>query len=296
MSVPTVLGFVGLGVMGGPMCGHLAERAGARVLAYDRDGAACERAVAQGAERAGSLAALVPECDIVFLSLPGENDVTAVCHDADGLLARGRPGLVVVDCSTVPVRLSRDLADAFAAAGMHYADAPVAGTADSVRERRISIMVGADEATFRRLSPFLDAMAADVLHCGGAGAGAVTKLLLNMSIAQSVVALAEALTLARAAGVKGETLFEAFRRGCDSFALRQHGMTALLPGDFPEGKFPTRYMLKDVGYAIDLAAEMNLDLDGMAVAYDLLRQSAEAGNADAYWPALIEVIEGKRRD
>ena len=119
----------------------------------------------------------------------------------------------------------------------------------------------------------------------------MTKLLLNMVLAQSVAALAEALLLGRRAGVDGERLFEAFRNGCDSFALRQHGMTALLPGSFPEGRFPARYMLKDLDYVMELKESLGMTLGGMELTHGLLERTVAAGLGDAYWPALIHAVE-----
>ncbi|NQW10329.1 MAG: NAD(P)-dependent oxidoreductase [Alphaproteobacteria bacterium] len=286
----TVVGFIGLGVMGGAMCRNLAARAGVTVAAYDADPDACAACVAGGAAAVEGPAHLARECGIIFLSLPGEAEVRDVCRGEDGLLAHARDGQIIVDCSTVPVSLSREMAAAFAGKGASYVDAPVAGTAETVADRKISIMVGAEDAVFTRLAPLLDCMAEQVQHCGPSGSGTTTKLLLNMVIAQSVVALAEALSLGRKAGLDGDRLFQAFQHGCDSFALRQHGMTALLPGVFPEGKFPTRYMLKDLGYVLALKEELNLKLDGMVLTHELLQRAVAAGHGDAYWPALINVI------
>ena len=285
------LGFIGLGVMGGSMCRNLARGAGVSVMVHDADPKALAASLADGIMVTGGLLTIARDRDIIFLSLPGEAEISAVCLAEDGLLGAARDGQIIVDCSTVPVSLSRELAAAFAAKGAHYVDAPVAGTAQSVAARNISIMVGAEAEIFARLAPLLDHMAENVQHCGASGSGGATKLLLNMVIAQSVVALAEALSLGREAGLDGDKLFEAFQHGCDSFALRQHGMTSLLPGDFPEGKFPTRYMLKDLGYVLALTDELKMKLDGMVLTHDLLRRSMAAGNGDAYWPALIKVIE-----
>jgi 3-hydroxyisobutyrate dehydrogenase-like beta-hydroxyacid dehydrogenase len=294
-QTPT-LGFVGLGVMGGPMCRNLAIGTGAAIAVHDVNPSVVAANLADGVVAAESLAALAHGRDVIFLSLPGEAEIRAVCLAEDGLLAAARDGQIIVDCGTAPVSLSRDLAGLFAERGVAYVDAPVAGTAQSVATRRISIMVGAAPEVFARLAPLLGHMAEKVQHCGASGSGTATKLLLNMVIAQSVVALAEALALGREAGLDGGKLFEAFQSGCDSFALRQHGMTALLPGKFPEGTFPTRYMLKDLGYVMALKDELEMKLDGMALTHDLLSRTMAAGYGDAYWPALIKVIEQGTRD
>jgi 3-hydroxyisobutyrate dehydrogenase-like beta-hydroxyacid dehydrogenase len=288
---PTKLGFIGLGVMGGPMCRNLARGADFRVSVHDINADIQAAHVGGNVTAADGIASVARECETIFLSLPGEAEVRGACLGPLGLLDTARPGHTIVDCSTIPVSLGKETATAFAAKGVAYADAPVAGTALSVVDRNISILVGAEEAVFAQVSPLLQRMAREVQHCGPGGSGTTTKLLLNMVIAQSVVALAEALSLGRAAGLDGARLFQAFQHGCDSFALRQHGMTALLPGDFPEGKFPTRYMLKDLAYVMALKDELGLMLDGMDATHALLEKSMVAGHGDAYWPSLIKVIE-----
>ncbi|MCY4503122.1 MAG: NAD(P)-dependent oxidoreductase, partial [Alphaproteobacteria bacterium] len=288
----STLGFVGLGAMGGPMCRNLVQRAGLPAIVHDTDLEARARCVLQGSVATDDPGRVARECNTVFLSLPGAAEVRRICLGENGLLEHARAGDTVVDCSTVPLALTRELAAVFADKGASYVDAPVAGTVQSVAERDISIMVGADERTFARLAPLLGCMAETVQHCGESGSGTVTKLLLNMVLAQSVTALAEALLLGRRAGVDGARLFEAFRNGCDSFALRQHGMTALLPGCFPEGRFPTRYMLKDLDYVMELKESLGMTLGGMDATHGLLERAAAAGLGDAYWPSLIEVIDG----
>ena len=288
----TTLGFIGLGAMGGPMCRNLVRRAGLAAIVHDIDPEARARCVGRDCVATADPARVARDCGIVFLSLPGAAEVRRACLGGDGLLAHARPGSVVVDCSTVPLALTREFAAAFAEKDARYVDAPVAGTVRTVADRQISIMAGADEGTFARLAPLLDCMAETVLHCGASGSGTVTKLLLNMVLAQSVTALAEALLLGRRAGVDGARLFEAFSHGCDSFALRQHGMTALLPGRFPEGRFPTRYMLKDLDYVMELKESLGMTLGGMDATHGLLQRAVAAGLGDAYWPSLIEAIDG----
>ncbi len=285
------LGFVGLGVMGEPMCRNLAAKSGAPVVAFDVNPAPLERLAAGGVRAAQSPQAVAGEAGVVFLSLPGGTEVAAVCG---ALLPALAPGACVVDLSTVPVALARDLAAACAARGIEFADAPVARTREAAAKGTLSIMVGAPAATFDRIRPLLACMGSDLTHCGGPGAGQLAKLLNNMVLAQNVVALAEALAVAKAAGVDPATVFDALAQGsADSFALRNHGMKALLPGAFPERAFSTEYMLKDVGYALELAAECGLALSGAENARALLEASLAAGFGAEYFPALAKVV-GRR--
>jgi len=290
-----VLGFIGLGVMGEPMCRNLAAKSGCRVIGLDLAAAPLERLAADGVVSAHSEHELARQADVIFLSLPSGAEVEAVCAGDAGLVAMARAGQTIVDLGTSPVALARSLAERFAARGAGFADAPVARTREAAVAGTLSIMVGAADETFRRIRPLLDAMASDVTHCGGPGAGQLVKLLNNMVLAQTVVALAEALATARRAGVDAKLVFETLGKGsADSFALRNHGMKALLPGVFPERAFSTEYMLKDVRYALDTAGEAGLELRGGRNALAVLEETVAAGYGEEYWPALYKVVSKPR--
>jgi hypothetical protein len=288
--------FIGLGVMGEPMCRNLTDkRAGIGiddVRAFDLRPAPLQRLAERGATVAESASAAARGADVVFVSLPGGAEVEEILCGADGLLDIMQPGAVFVDLSTSPVTLSRELADKAAAKGIAYADAPVARTRQAAEAGTLAIMVGADDATYRRIAPLLNCFASDVLHCGGVGNGQMVKILNNMILFQNVVALSEALTVARHAGMDGNVLFKALQSGSgDSFALRNHGMKALLPGDFPEQAFSTVYAQKDLSYALELADDVARTLPGAENVKALFEETVKAGFGANYWPAVINVID-----
>jgi len=295
MATTGVLGFVGLGVMGEAMCRNLARKSGATVVAFDQRPAPLAALAADGVQAAASVAEVARRAEIVFLCLPGEPQVRAVCLGAGGgLAALVEPGQTVVDMSTCPVALARELYQAFGARGAAFADAPIARTAQAARDGTLSIMVGGEPALFARLRPLLACMGSEVTHCGGVGAGQAVKLMNNMVVAQTVVALAEALAVARASGaVEPRVLFETLAKGsADSFVLRNHGMKSLLPDHHPtEGAFPTRYILKDLSYAIQLAESAGVTLEQAATTRRLLEATAAAGWSEAYYTAVIRTIE-----
>jgi 3-hydroxyisobutyrate dehydrogenase-like beta-hydroxyacid dehydrogenase len=201
-------------------------------------------------------------------------------------------GQTVIDTSTSPVGLTRELAARFAERGVDYADAPIARTRQAAEDGTLSIMVGASPEVFARIEPLLRCCGTEVTHCGEVGSGEVVKLMNNMVVTQTVVALAEALAVGRRAGVDGEVLFQTLARSsADSFVLRNHGMKSLLPGEFPERAFPTDYMRKDLAYAMQLAQQVGLELRGAETARELLEQSSEAGYANVYFPALINIVD-----
>ncbi len=289
------LGFIGLGVMGEPMCRNLARKSGWRVIGLDLAAAPLERLAAAGVTPARSVREVADQAEVIFLSLPSGAEVEAVCAGDAGLVATARAGQTIVDLGTSPVALARSLAEQFDAKGAAFADAPVARTREAAVAGTLSVMVGAAEETFRRIRPLLDTMASDVTHCGGPGAGQLVKLLNNMVLAQTVVALAEALATARGAGVDAKLVFETLAKGsADSFALRNHGMKALLPGEFPERAFSTEYMLKDVRYALDTARAVGIELRGARNALAVLEDTVAAGYGEAYWPALYQVVSRAR--
>jgi len=298
MTEMATLGFIGLGVMGEAMCRNLARKAGAPVLAYDVRSEPLASLAADGVRGAVSPGDVAAHADVIFLCLPGEPQVRAVCLGDGGLVATLRPGQTLVDMSTSPVALAQELARVVTARGARFADAPVARTAQAARDGTLSIMVGADAAVFERLRPYLACMGAEVTHCGPPGAGQAVKLMNNMVVAQTVVALAEALAVARASGVVDpRVLFETLAKGsADSFVLRNHGMKSLLPDRHPtEGAFPTSYIVKDLSYALALAESCGLTLPQANTTKRLMDQTAAAGYARNYYTAVINVLLGGAR-
>ncbi|MHA1538503.1 MAG: NAD(P)-dependent oxidoreductase [Alphaproteobacteria bacterium] len=295
MNAATKLGFVGLGIMGEPMCRNMSVAGLGSMTVFDLKAAPVERLQALGAQKAGSPADVSRNADIIFLSLPGGPEVEKIVLGSGGLLDNGRAGQIVVDMSTCPVAVARKLAGELEPKGMIFADAPVARTRQAAEDGTLSIMVGSDEETFRRIHPILRAAATDITHCGGVGAGQTVKLLNNMLLIQSVVALAEAFTIGERAGVTREVLAEALGKGsADSFALRNHGLKAMVPGNFPIGAFATDYAHKDLSYALELAGECGVRSPAAELAKSLLERTSEAGYGQEYFPVLMKLVEGSR--
>ena len=294
MSTVSTLGFIGLGVMGEPMCRNLARKSGCPVVAFDQRKEPLEALARDGVSIAASVVEVAQRAQIIFLSLPGESQVRAVCLGQGGLGAHVNGGHVVVDTSTCPVPLARELERTFAARGAAFADAPVARTAQAARDGTLSIMVGSDPTLFERLRPLLACIGSEITHCGAVGAGQAVKLMNNMVVAQTVVALAEALAVARASGaVDPKVLFETLTKGsADSFVLRNHGMKSLLPDHHPtQGAFPTNYIIKDLSYAIALAEASGLTLEQASTTLRLMERTKALGFADNYYTAVIKTIE-----
>lgn len=290
-AVP-VIGFVGLGVMGGPMCRNMALKHAGEVLAFDMAASAFEILQGTKARRAATLAEVAAQADVVFLSLPGGPQVEQVCLGEQGLAAGAHRPSVIVDLSTTPVATARSVGERLAALGVSFADAPVARTREAAQRGELSIMVGADEALYARIEPLLRYMGSDVTHCGGSGCGQVVKLINNALVFENTVALAEMMVLGERAGVQPGVLLDAVSKGSgDSFVLRNHGRKAMLPRQFPDKSFSPEYVLKDIGYVLELAAQTKLSAPVTELAQRYYAATANNGWSGRYFPAVIEVID-----
>ncbi len=286
-----MIGFIGLGVMGEPICRNLAAKCGDIVLGFDRRADPLQRLSAQGVKAAAGVREVAERCDVVFLSLPGAKEVKDVCAGTGSLLMFMRPGTYVVDLSTAPVALARDLQARFAARGIHFLDAPVARTRAAAEKGTLAVMVGGAEGDLARVRPLLRHFATDITHCGGPGAGQALKIVNNMLLFQNVAALAEALALIRRLGLDAELALDALSKGsADSFALRNHAMNAMLPNRYPERAFSVSYALKDIGYALELAKLAGIELSGAKNAKALLERAAAAGHTEEYFPVIAKIV------
>jgi len=285
------IGFIGLGVMGEPICCNLVKKSSARVVAFDLSPEPLERLHEEGADVAGSVAALVRVSEIVFLCLPSARHVRSV-FEGDGILKNIRSGQVVVDLGTSSVSQTRDFARQLQEKGASWADAPIARTRQAAQDGTLSVMVGASAELFGSIEPLIRCFATDVTHCGDVGAGQVTKILNNMVLFETVNALAEAVAVARRNGVDPKLLLDTLSKGsADSFALRNHGIKAIVPGVFPERAFSTEYALKDLSYALELAADAGIQIRGAELTARILQEAIDAGSGDAYFPVIARHID-----
>jgi len=290
MTAYKTIGFIGLGVMGEPICRNLVKKSGARVLAFDLSVEPLQRLRADGADIAGSAADVVRQSDLLFLCLPSAKHVRAV-FEGDGILKHVRSGQVVADLGTSSVSQTRDFAGQLAAKGAAWLDAPIARTRQAAQDGTLSVMVGGPRALFDAVEPLIRCFATDVTHCGDVGAGQVTKILNNMVLFETVNALSEAVAVAKSAGVDPKLLLETLSKGsADSFALRNHGLKAIVPGVFPERAFSTEYALKDLSYALELADDGGVKLRGAELIGRVLQEAIDAGSGENYFPVIAKYI------
>jgi len=290
MQSPTV-GFIGVGVMGEPICRHIATKGGAPVIASDLNAEPLARLAEHGV-RTVTLQELTAQADIVFMSLPSGEVMKQVVAAPGGLAERLRPGTTLVDLSTSSVDVTLEVARLLQDKGIAFADAPVMRTRAAAEAGTLAVPVGAGPEVFERIAPFIRTFASDVTHAGGISAGQVVKILNNMVLYETVLALSEAAAIGRRAGVQPDVLFQAFSTGsADSFALRNHGMKAIAPGQFPEKAFPVSYAKKDISYAVALGEQVGVDPTGARNLLDTLQKAIDAGHGDKYAPAISLVFE-----
>ena len=291
MTHTPTLGFIGLGVMGGPMSRNVVRKHPAPVHAFDMNPAALDETCAAGAIAAASVGEVAKAAEVVFLSLPGGKQVAAVCAE---IAAHAAPGTIVVDLSTTSVAEARRVAAELAGRDIAFADAPVARTRQAAQDGTLSIMVGASEALFARIAPLLHYMGSDVTLCGEVGCGQVVKLINNTLLFENVAAIAEMMVVAERAGVAPAKLVEAVGLGSgNSFALQNHGLKAMVPRQFPEKAFPSPYVLKDLAYALELAGEMGVEPRMANRAAEYYKAAVDSGIGDKYFPAIIELVDKK---
>jgi 3-hydroxyisobutyrate dehydrogenase-like beta-hydroxyacid dehydrogenase len=288
----TTIGFIGLGVMGGPMCRNVALKHNGDVVAFDVVPSAFDILKDTKAKFVTKIEEIWAKADVVLMSLPGGTQVEAVCIGPGGLLSQPRKPWIVIDLSTTLVSTARKVAEALKPAGVAFADAPVARTREAAQKGQLSIMVGAPDDLFAKVEPWLRYMGTDVTHGGDVGTGQALKLINNTLVFENVMAIAEMMVLAERAGVKAEVMVDAVSKGSgDSFALRNHGAKAMVTRNFPEKSFPPEYVMKDLSYSLQLAQELNVPARTAELAMRYYKATAEGGYAGKYFPAVIEIID-----
>ena len=292
MSAYETLGFIGLGVMGEPICRNLVKKSGKRVIAFDLSPEPLARLRADGADVAASVAELIKQSDLLFLCLPSAKHVRAV-FEGDGILGNIRSGQVVVDLGTSSVSQTRDFAAQLQARGASWADAPIARTRQAAQDGTLSVMVGTTPALYADIEPLIRCFATDVTRCGEVGAGQVTKILNNMVLFETVNALAEAVAVAKHNGVQkckaaARYAFQGLGRQLCTAQSRHEGNRA---GQFPERAFSTEYALKDLSYALELAADAGLKIRGAELIGTVLQEAIDAGSGDNYFPVIAKHID-----
>jgi 3-hydroxyisobutyrate dehydrogenase len=263
----TRVGWIGTGVMGSSMCGHLLA-AGFAATVFNRSRAKAERLLAAGARWADSPGAVAEASDVVFTMVGYPADVQSVILGPDGVLAGCRPGGVIVDMTTSRPSLAAEIAEAAARQRVVSLDAPVSGGDVGAREARLSIMVGGDREAFEALAPCFQAMGKTIVHQGPAGAGQHAKMVNQVLIASNMVGVCEALLYAYRAGLDLPTVMQSVATGAaGSWSLTNLG-PRIIANQFDPGFF-VEHFVKDMGIALEESKRIGLSMPGLALAHQL---------------------------
>jgi 3-hydroxyisobutyrate dehydrogenase len=271
----TSIAFIGTGVMGRSMAGHLLK-AGHTLHIHNRTKAKAADLLAAGAHWHDTAGAAAAQAGVVITMLGFPKDVEETYLSPGGIVERARPGALLIDMTTSSPQLAEKIATAAAARGLAALDAPVSGGDVGAREARLVIMVGGSEAAFQRARPYFEIMGKNIARHGGPGAGQYCKLANQIAIAAGMLAWCESLVFAQKAGLDPAKVIESIGGGAaGSWSLNNYGPRALR-GDFNPG-FYVKHYLKDLRIALDCAATMGLDLPGTALARQLYDRVAARG-------------------
>jgi len=298
MALQTNVAFIGLGIMGLPMAGHLLA-AGCSLTVHSRTKAKADPLLARGARWAVTPAEAARHAEVVFICVPDTPDVQQVVMD--GILPAAAagdvvPGQIVVDHSTISPSATRNMAAVLAGHGIQFLDAPVSGGDSGARNATLSIMVGGDESSFEKIRPLLKAMGKTLTWCGPSGAGQLTKLVNQILVSVTNLAVCEALTFARENELDLQKTLAAVSGGAaGSWQLANLG-PRMVDGDFAPG-FMIKLQQKDLRLALEAAKDRGLDLAALSLVHRLFATAIDDHRENQGTQALFAVVEkaAKRR-
>lgn len=285
----TRVGFIGLGIMGQSMAGHL-QKAGYAMHVYNRTRSKAEALLQGGAHWHDTPGDVAANSDVVITMVGYPADVEAVYLGSDGIVDSARVGTYLIDMTTSEPSLAIRISEAAELKGLHSLDAPVSGGDVGARNAKLSIMVGGSEDDFAAIKPLLDIMGENIRLQGGPGAGQHTKMCNQVVVAGNMLAVAEGLTYAKKSGLDPEEVLKSIGTGAaQSFLLNGLG-PKMIAGDFAPGFF-VHHFIKDMTIALQEAESMGADLPGLRTAKKLYQKVAQAGAREDGTQALIKAYE-----
>lgn len=283
------VGYIGLGLMGKSMARNIV-RAGFPLVVHNRSRAAVAELAAEGAREAFSPAEVAAQVDVVFTNLPDSPDVEAVALGPSGIIEAARPGLMMVDNSTIKPATARRIAAELSAKGVQVLDAPVSGGDIGARNGTLTIMVGGDADALVRVMPVLLAMGKTVTHVGGAGAGQVAKAANQIMVAAQMVAMGELLIFAQKSGVDPQKVVAAIQGGAAQCWTLDVKPPRLFAGNRAPG-FKAHMQAKDLNIVLETAREYGVPLPATAEHAQLFQAMLQMGMGELDNSAVIGVLE-----
>lgn len=282
----TVIGFVGTGVMGKSMAGHLLK-AGYRVRVYNRTKAKAQELMDQGAVWSDTVAGLAAESNVIITMIGYPKDVEETYFGNDGLLNNAKPGTYLLDMTTSSPGLAVRIYQEAKEKGLQALDAPVSGGDVGAKEARLAIMVGGDSEAFNAVLPILELMGKNIVLQGAAGAGQHTKMCNQIAIAAGMMGVCEAMAYAKKSGLDPKVVLQSIETGAAGSWSLSNLAPRMLAGNFEPG-FYVKHFIKDMKIAIEAAREMGLKTPALDLAVKLYEQLAAQGEENSGTQALFK--------
>ncbi len=290
MLIPenTVIGFIGTGVMGKSMAGHLLH-AGFPMIVYNRSKEKAEELIQSGATWAGTPKEVAQQANVIFTIVGYPKDVEEVYLGEHGIIINGKPNTYVIDMTTSTPTLAAKIYEEAKNKGIYAVDAPVSGGDIGAQEAKLSIMVGGEQDVFEELRPLFNILGTNVVYQGKAGAGQHTKMCNQIAIASNMIGVCEAIVYAEKAGLDPKKVLTSITSGAAGSWSLSNLAPRMIEGNFEPG-FYIKHFIKDMKIALEEADAMGMEAPGLSLAkrlYDLLAEKGEENSAThalyKYW-------------
>jgi len=285
------IGYVGLGALGAQIAGHLLQK-GHRVTGHNRTRSKAEWLIERGMGWADTPRAVCEAADITITQVTDSAALLAIADGPDGLLAGLGPGKVLMDMGTNSPTVSRALAERVRATGARMVDAPVSGSTITLRQGRMSVMVGGDAEVFERVKPVLLDIGPKVTHVGGNGIAMSMKIAVNLSLAVQMLAFSEAVLLAEKSGIARETAVDVLVNSVVGSPCLQYRGPAILREPAKEAFFNVKMMQKDMLLALEMGRSLDVPLPTTSVAQEFLVAARGLGMAEQDCSVIFKVLAG----
>lgn len=285
----TVIGFIGTGVMGKSMAGHLID-AGYPLIVYTRTKEKAAELITKGAEWAETPKEAAKKANVIFTMVGYPHDVEEIYFGEDGIIENGKQGSLFIDMTTSSPSLALKIFEQSKKHGIHAIDAPVSGGDIGARDARLSIMVGCEKEAFEKVLPLLENLGTNIVYQGTAGSGQHTKMANQIVIASTMIGVTEAIIYAEKAGLDPENVLKSISAGAAGSWSLSNLVPRMLKGDFEPG-FYIKHFIKDMNIALEEAKHMNMDVPGLSLAKSLYDQLAETGEENSGTQAIYKYWE-----
>ena len=282
----TVIGFIGIGVMGHSMAGHILD-AGYPLVVYSRTKAKAEELIEKGAKWVSSPKEMAEQANVIITMVGYPSDVKEIYLGENGIIPHAKENTYLIDMTTSTPALAKEIFAASARKGMFALDAPVSGGDIGAKEAKLSIIVGGDEAVFQESLPLLKLLGINIIYQGKAGAGQHTKMCNQIAIASNMIGVCEAIVYAEKAGLDPENVLKSISSGAAGSWSLSNLAPRMINGNFAPG-FYIKHFIKDMNIALQEAETMGMNMPGLSLAKEMYAKLAEAGEENSGTQALYK--------